>query len=147
MDAYEKLARLKLTGKQDREIVRVLLDCCLHEKVYNPYYTILAIQLCRMNHNHKFTLQYSLWDRYKDFDALTVPQISHLARFTAQVVVKHALSLAILKVVEFNALAGNGLLHFQLLLVTLLTHYSEGIVVAMQACVGSPECAYSPSYG
>eukprot|EP00041_Stephanoeca_diplocostata_P021587 m.504361 g.504361 ORF g.504361 m.504361 type:complete len:944 (-) comp21859_c0_seq1:276-3107(-) len=131
MDAYEKLVRLKLTGKQDREIVRVLVDCCLHEKVYNPYYAILAIQLCRMNHNHKFTLQYSLWDRYKDFDAFTVPQLSHLARFTAHVVMKHALSLAILKVVEFNGLTGNGLLHFQLLLVTLLTHYSQDDVVTV----------------
>lgn len=87
IDAFEKLLRLELPGKQvgyffspvcnvffqlcdllpcdlyfvhvlqDRDIIRVLVDCCLQEKVFNKYYTVLASKLCEHDKNHKFTLQ------------------------------------------------------------------------------------------
>lgn len=40
------------------------MDCCLQEKVFNKYYTVLASKLCEHEKNHKFTLQVSslpLW--------------------------------------------------------------------------------------
>ncbi|KAM7273148.1 hypothetical protein ACFE04_027812 [Oxalis oulophora] len=57
IDAFEKLLRFDLQGKQDREIIRVLVNCCLQEKVFNKYYTVLASKLCEHDKNHKFTLQ------------------------------------------------------------------------------------------
>ena len=42
---------------QDREIMRVLVECCLQEKVFNKYYTALASRLCKYDKNYKFTLQ------------------------------------------------------------------------------------------
>ncbi|KAK5785817.1 hypothetical protein PVK06_040436 [Gossypium arboreum] len=57
IDAFEKLLRLDLPGKQDRDIMRVLVECCLQEKVFNRYYTVLAAKLCEHEKNHKFTLQ------------------------------------------------------------------------------------------
>ncbi|KAI7835645.1 hypothetical protein COHA_010459 [Chlorella ohadii] len=41
VDAVEKLLRLGLKGEQEREIVRVTVDCCLQEKAWNPYYAHL----------------------------------------------------------------------------------------------------------
>lgn len=102
LDAFEKLLRLDLTGKQvcgllrissicfsqpykflnsypnnrfspslnflivdynsqDREIMRVLVDCCLQEKVFNKYYTILASKLCSYDKNNKFSLQVHIY--------------------------------------------------------------------------------------
>lgn len=57
IDAFEKLLRLDMPGKQDREIMRVLVECCLQEKAFNKYYTVLASKLCEHDKNHKFTLQ------------------------------------------------------------------------------------------
>lgn len=82
IDAFEKLIGLDLQGKQvsifccrhlfhllqwllvyslfllqDREIMRVLVECCLQEKAFNKYYCILASKLCSHDKNHKFTLQ------------------------------------------------------------------------------------------
>lgn len=37
--------------------MRVLVECCLQEKVFNKYYTVLAAKLCEHDKNHKFTLQ------------------------------------------------------------------------------------------
>lgn len=42
---------------QDREIIRVLVECCLQEKVFNKYYTALASKLCSHDKNHKVTLK------------------------------------------------------------------------------------------
>lgn len=42
---------------QDRDIMRVLVECCLQEKIFNKYYTVLAAKLCEHEKNHKFTLQ------------------------------------------------------------------------------------------
>ncbi|XP_014626143.1 nucleolar MIF4G domain-containing protein 1 [Glycine max] len=56
LDAFEKLLRLELPGKQDRDIMWVLVECCLQEKVFNKYYTVLASKLCEHDKNHKLTL-------------------------------------------------------------------------------------------
>lgn len=42
---------------QDREIMRVLVECCLQEKVFNKYYSVLAAKLCSHDREHKTTLQ------------------------------------------------------------------------------------------
>lgn len=36
------------------------MECCLQERVFNKYYTILASKLCEHDKNHKFTLQVKL---------------------------------------------------------------------------------------
>lgn len=128
LDAFERLIKLKLAAKQDREFIRVALDCLLQSNCYNPYFSVLAVQLCKHDHNHKFTLQYALWDRFKAAEELTVPQMSLLARFVAHLVAKHALSLSVLKVVEFNSLTGPALTLHQLLLLAVLTEPSESEV-------------------
>lgn len=69
--------------------------------------------------------RYTLWDRFKTLEDFTVAQASLLARFVAHLIAHFALSVAILKVVEFNSLKGHSLVFFQLLFVTLLTHYDE----------------------
>lgn len=50
--------RLGLKDQQEREIVHVLVDCCLQEKTYNPFYAFLAGRLC----DHERRLQVS-WVR------------------------------------------------------------------------------------
>lgn len=65
VDAVDKLMRLKLKGRQEREVVRVLLDCCVQQRVYNPYFSLVARKLCTRHGNHRLTLQYAIWDRFK----------------------------------------------------------------------------------
>nr|CAD7571700.1 unnamed protein product [Timema californicum] len=52
LDAFEKLLHLGLKNQQEREIVHVLMHCCLQEKQFNPYYGVLAQKLC--NYDRKF---------------------------------------------------------------------------------------------
>lgn len=61
-DAVERLLRLSLKGVQDREIPRVLIDCCGQEAKYNAFYVNLAKRLCELNRQFKTTFQYTFWD-------------------------------------------------------------------------------------
>lgn len=82
---------LGLSDVQQREMIRVILHCsanvrpshplCIlpslvlmstgslfltvQEKLYNPYYTLVLAQLLQL-HSHRFTLQYSLWDFFRE---------------------------------------------------------------------------------
>lgn len=40
------LCRMGLKDKQEREIVHVLMDCCLQEKTFNAYYAVLGEKFC-----------------------------------------------------------------------------------------------------
>ncbi|KAK6147398.1 hypothetical protein DH2020_018310 [Rehmannia glutinosa] len=118
IDAFEKLLRLDLPGKQDREIMRVLVDCCLQEKVFNKYYCVLASKLCSHDKNHKFTLQYCLWDHFKELESMSLLRSMHLSKFTAEMIGSFSLSLAVLKAVELNDvvhLNPKKIMHFRML--------------------------------
>ncbi len=45
--------KLGLKEVQEREIVHVLINCCLQEKTFNPYYAFLGQKLCEFKHSHQ----------------------------------------------------------------------------------------------
>ncbi|KAL6509540.1 hypothetical protein OROGR_022850 [Orobanche gracilis] len=128
IDAFEKLLRLDLPGKQDREIMRVLVECCLQEKVFNKYYCVLASKLCSHDKNHKFTLQYCLWDQFRELDSTPLIRSMNLSKFTAEMVASFSLSLAVLKAVKLNDpihLSPNKVMHFKMLFENMLEFPDE----------------------
>ncbi|XP_041024108.1 nucleolar MIF4G domain-containing protein 1 isoform X2 [Juglans microcarpa x Juglans regia] len=125
IDTFEKLLRLDLHGKQDREIMRVLVECCLQEKVFNKYYTVLASKLCEHDKNHKFTLQFCLWDHFKELESMQHTRSLHLAKFAAEMLASFTLSLAVLKSVELGdirQLTPRRIMHFRMLFEALFEY-------------------------
>lgn len=123
IDAFEKLLRLDLQGKQDREIMRVLVECCLQEKAFNKYYCALASKLCSHDKNNKFTLQYCLWDHFKELDQMQLIRSMHLSKFVAEMVASFSLSLAVLKAIDLtdsSQLTPKRIMHFRMLFETIL---------------------------
>ncbi|KAG6856902.1 hypothetical protein H0H87_012483 [Tephrocybe sp. NHM501043] len=126
VDACERLSQLNLTEVQQREIVRVLLHCCGNERSYNPYYTLVCQQLCRISHSYRITLQFSLWDFLRDlgetsvggtkliknlkeedgFDikSISTTRIRNVARAYGWWIANDCVTLAILKPVDFTSL-------------------------------------------
>lgn len=105
-DVFERLARLELKGKQDREILRVLTECCGAEKAYNSFYEEVAIALCTAGRQNKTTLQFCYWDLFKAItdDAATVSdrKVVNLARMLVGLVCGFHLSLSVLKPIELS---------------------------------------------
>ncbi|XP_015186213.1 PREDICTED: nucleolar MIF4G domain-containing protein 1 homolog [Polistes dominula] len=104
LDAYEKLSRLDLKNQQEREIIYVLMDCCLQEKKFNPYYAILAERFCVYDRKYQLTIQYMLWDKFKILDNYNAKQLTNLAKFLIHLFIQKSLSISILKVLNFAEL-------------------------------------------
>ncbi|KAF7405628.1 hypothetical protein HZH68_004997 [Vespula germanica] len=104
LDAFEKLSHLGLTDQQEREIIYVLMDCCLQEKKFNPYYAVLAERFCVCDRKYQLTIQYMLWDKFKILDNYNVKQLANLAKFLTHLFIQRSLSISILKVLNFAEL-------------------------------------------
>ncbi|XP_070372960.1 nucleolar MIF4G domain-containing protein 1 isoform X2 [Equus asinus] len=104
LDAFEKLLKLGLKDQQEREIVHVLMDCCLQEKTYNPFYAFLASKFCEHERRFQMTFQFSIWDKFRDLENLPTTNFSNLVHLVAHLLKTKSLPLSILKVVEFSEL-------------------------------------------
>ncbi|XP_036755474.2 nucleolar MIF4G domain-containing protein 1 isoform X5 [Manis pentadactyla] len=104
LDAFEKLLKLGLKDQQEREIVHVLVDCCLQEKTYNPFYAFLAGKFCDYERRFQMTFQFSIWDKFRDLENLPATTFSNLVHLVAHLLKTKSLPLSILKVVEFSEL-------------------------------------------
>ena len=114
-------------GKQEREIVYVILICVENEASYNPFYAALSHRLCTSIHHFKLTFQFAYWDRFKTICGgnenpssrstnIGVRRLSNLARLLSFLVVRFSLSLAMLKVVEFGpTMTKRGVVFFRVL--------------------------------
>ncbi|XP_064188848.1 nucleolar MIF4G domain-containing protein 1 [Anguilla rostrata] len=104
LDAFEKLLRLGLKDQQEREIVHVILDCCLQEKSFNAFYAVLGEKFCSHDRRFQMTFQFSLWDKFKELSSLSSGPFSNLVQLVVHFLQKKSLSLSILKVIEFGEL-------------------------------------------
>lgn len=122
VDAFEKIIS---STNDERTIVAVILQCCLSEKTFNAFYSVLAQKFC--DHNRKFILafQYAVWDRIKDIENLSSNQISNLSHFLIFLIEKGNLPLSVLKIIEFNQIEKTTLRFVQQVLVGLLLSEEE----------------------
>ncbi|CAJ2672052.1 unnamed protein product [Trifolium pratense] len=142
IDAFEKLLRLELPGKQDRDIMRVLVECCLQEKVFNKYYTVLASKLCEHDKNHKFTLQFCLWDHFKELESMALSRSMHLAKFVAEMAASFTLSLTVLKTVDLSditQLTPKRIMHFRILFEAIFDYPDTVVWKIFTRIAGTPE--------
>ncbi|KAI8909537.1 armadillo-type protein [Gorgonomyces haynaldii] len=103
IDCYNRLLKLSLKNKQEREIIRVLVHCCQQEKVYNPYYRLVLQQFLERDYAYMITMQYCLWDSFKLMQEQEKTQdnllrTSHLAKMAGDLVKAKCLQLSFLKV-------------------------------------------------
>lgn len=105
--ACDRLAQLRLTDVQQRELVRVALHCCGLEKMYNPYYTLILNHLCSASYDHRFTLQYALWDFLRGLDEGESAQSDakarrrktvNIAKAIAYIIARGSMDLTVFKV-------------------------------------------------
>ncbi|KAG0629231.1 hypothetical protein M758_1G087200 [Ceratodon purpureus] len=140
VDAFEKILRLKLPGKQDREVVRVIVECCMQELRYNPYYAEILKKLCNHDKNHKFSYQYCLWDHLKQLETMETRRSMNLARLTASLVGGFSISLSVVKVIDFidmQKLTPKVLLHCRIMFEYLLSKFSNEILWSVFSRIAS----------
>uniref|UniRef100_A0A7S4AX47 MI domain-containing protein n=1 Tax=Pseudo-nitzschia australis TaxID=44445 RepID=A0A7S4AX47_9STRA len=99
-DTFEKLCRSSmLQNRNERDTVRVLMECCGNEKSYNKFYGHLAARICEYQPQSKFSLQLAYWDIFKQFDSIGARKAANLAKLLFHLVVTHH-ALKILPVIK-----------------------------------------------
>ncbi|WWD17639.1 hypothetical protein CI109_102080 [Kwoniella shandongensis] len=111
--ACERMSMFKLTEIQQREFVRVTLHCCGLEKTYNAYYTLILNHLCANSYDHRFTLQYALWDFLRELEdggsttKVGKQRMENVAKAMAYVIARGSMDLTVFKAIDFSALSKN----------------------------------------
>ncbi|KAF7720685.1 suppressor of glycerol defect [Apophysomyces ossiformis] len=147
VDAFENLMKLSLTEVQQREICRVLLQCTGNEKTFNPYYMLVSKKLCEYDHSFKVTYQYCLWDFLRDLGEMEVgglersseaaalagngrsirlSRVVNVAKFYAYLIAQGALSLSVLKSVNFMTLTDKGRIFLEIMFANIFLLSKEG---------------------
>ena len=66
IEAVQNLVKLEITKIQRREIPKIIVECCIQENPFNPYYAYLSQHLCTSARENQITFQYTLWDKIKN---------------------------------------------------------------------------------
>ncbi|CAO3642024.1 unnamed protein product [Mucor hiemalis] len=147
LDAFEKLMKLGLSEVQQREICRVMLQCTGNEKTFNPYYMLVSKRLCEVDHSFKVTFQYCLWDFLRECGEsevgglersasenavaeenknIRLSKLMNMAKFYASLIADGALTLAVLKSVNFMSVQRNARIFLEILFSNLLLQLHSG---------------------
>lgn len=128
-DAFERLSRLELKGKEDREVARVLAQCCAQERSYNAFYAELAKLLCSQHRQYKITFQFVFWDTFKVMEdegdeegeaaILRERKAVNLARLLASLVCAFQLPLTVIKPIEIASMSPSTILFLSTLLLAI----------------------------
>ncbi|ESO82472.1 hypothetical protein LOTGIDRAFT_223242 [Lottia gigantea] len=128
VDAFEKLLKLGLKNQQEREIVHVIMSCCLQEKDYNAYYSYIVQKFCQFDRRFQMTLQYYIWDKFKEMGNLSLRHSNNLIQVINHQLGHQAITLSILKVVEFGTLDKPMVNFLKQLLEQLLLTNSQDVI-------------------
>ena len=138
-DAQLRLVKLRLKKSQEMEIPRVLLHCSGSEDIYNPFYTLIAKQLCSDNKKMRTAFQYALWGFFKrlgekpedeaeeleDSEAVELKEIVNLAKMYGQLIADGTLNVTILRVLNLVYLKEQAKVFVEVLLISIISRCSS----------------------
>jgi nucleolar MIF4G domain-containing protein 1 len=161
VDAVARLDKLRLTRAQEREIPRIILHCAAMEPAWNPYYGVLAAKLCD-THAYRKTFQFLLWDVVRelgdddeseedffgddDDDAARTHKLLNVGRLYGHLVAQGALSLSVLRTIDFVTAAGDVAVFAEVLLVLMLDHAARAAQTNVAGAGTAPARGHEPKF-
>mmetsp|Transcript_57084 Transcript_57084/g.131060 ORF Transcript_57084/g.131060 Transcript_57084/m.131060 type:complete len:319 (-) Transcript_57084:258-1214(-) len=127
VDAFERLNKLRIPKTQRAEVVRVVLHCCGQEKVYNPFYALVAARLCAAHREYRFAFHFVLWDTFKELKDLPLRRAANVAKLLAEMLGRGALPMTVLKTVLWHKLDERGIFFWHVCFVDLLAAGSKAL--------------------
>ena len=98
LDCFQKLLKLGLPSKQQRDIIRVLVHCLCREKSFNLYYCLVIKEFIMLDRSYGITFQYTLWDALTEKAEENAVSYEHLGQLVSFLAVSGTVSLQIIKV-------------------------------------------------
>jgi nucleolar MIF4G domain-containing protein 1 len=131
-DCFEKLVRAgMLKNRNERDTVRVLMECCGTEMTFNKFYAHLAARICDYQPQCKFTFQLAYWDAFKQFDEFKPRKVANLAKLLYHLVAVHkSLKLNVIKAIDIAApeeLSETALIFVTIFLSSIMEHFDNPV--------------------
>jgi len=101
MHAFERLEKLNLKPKQDRDVVRIILLIALKEKRANPFYGHLMAKLCEFHRHYQFTSKIALWDEMKKLSKMQLASATSLGQILGRLIAERHIPISTLKNLNF----------------------------------------------
>ena len=95
------------------------------EKAYNPYYAYLLQKFCEYDRRFKMTLQFHTWDKFKLVADMSRQQLANFAGVYTHLISSGAMSLSVLKNVEFGEMNRMMMQFLRQLFTNLFTKFSN----------------------
>lgn len=141
-DAQIRLNKLNLKKAQEVEIPKVIIHCAGTEKIYNPYYTVLARKVCS-DHRTRKSFQFALWDIFKslgenqdggadsdeegdDSKDVSLRKLVNQGKLYGTLIAKRVLSVTCLKNLNFPYLQPKTKTFVEIMLVTAILETQKG---------------------
>jgi nucleolar MIF4G domain-containing protein 1 len=142
-DAHMRLLKLNLKRSQEMEIPRVIVHCAGCEKIYNPYYTLLARKFCS-DHKSRKCFQFALWDIFKSLgekredeedsededeenkNDVSLRRLVNLGKLYGTLIARNGLPITSLKTLNFPYLQPKTKTLIEILLVTTILESQKG---------------------
>lgn len=103
IDCYSRLLKLGLKDKQQRDIVRVLVQMAQNSESFNMFYALVLTRVLQ-DVGYVVTFQFTLWDAFKEMETTDLKKCNHLAKLFAVLVKSNSVSLSLLRVLNFTSL-------------------------------------------
>ena len=103
-EAGHKLMKIKLTpGQQEeKQICIIIIECCIQNKSYLPYYALLAQRFCMINKIHRRNFEKCFVRHYSMVHRLETNSLINSARFFAHLIAFDALTWRVLAYLRLN---------------------------------------------
>ena len=98
LDCFQKILKLGLPSKQQRDIIRVLVHCSRKELEFNLYYSLVIKEFLNLDRSYGITFQYTLWDALKENNEDEFKEYENLGKMVAFLAASGSISLQMLKV-------------------------------------------------
>ena len=76
----------------------LLMELCIQERVYNPYYMELTDKLCSLERQYSRTLQFVMYEHFNMLNEHPLRKLINLSQFLSAAMGKELFSLSALKV-------------------------------------------------
>ena len=133
-DAYLRVLKLRLNKDRQREIPNVVIQCTGAEQEYNPYYTLIAKKLCA-DRKIRWSFQDALWKLFRrlgepifedeaeevnEEESIEMRRLVNIAKMYGTLIQQGALSVGMLKCLNFPYLQSKARAFVEVLLITAI---------------------------
>jgi nucleolar MIF4G domain-containing protein 1 len=118
LDAFQQLLKIDI-NKNDLNVSQVLVQCCLKEKNYNPFYSLLMNHICNINNRITQTLKKLILTTMSTIEKLKMSEIINFSKLFSNFISNEIFTLSVFKNYDFRTIQNNEIIFFRLFFISL----------------------------